>query len=327
MSSPSPYIPPDSKMLYRQYKKMKPAYAQLLEEVTYIIKESMPKKNLKISGMESRIKEFDSTYQKAIRKKITGNVFEQIDDIAGIRIICLYRSDLRILEEIIRSKLDVIDANVVHDRSDFAFGYMSDHYIVRIPSSFSGDRYNSIKKLKCEIQARTIAMHAWATISHNLDYKQEVDIPSHLKNDFYALSGIMYVADSLFEQFRTARKESVERLTRNVKEKNKFNLKNEVNLDTLKAYLHWKFPDRAIDEPFAISQLLSVLIWRAKISNFKDLNRVIDENIQWVIDKENSEPKSPLITAGGKVEFVPFRYTALGVMRVILIDKMKMGIF
>jgi putative GTP pyrophosphokinase len=320
------YVPPKSKLLNRQYKRMKPLYSQLVEEVTYILKEAIHEKNLKISGMESRIKGFNSIYQKAIKKEITGNVFEKINDIAGIRIICLYRSDLRTLEEIIRNKLDVIDAKVIHDRTDFAFGYMSDHYTVRIPSSFSGERYNSIKKLKCEIQARTIAMHAWATISHNLEYKQEVDIPSSLKNDFYALSGIVYIADSLFEQFRKSRQESIGKLFRNVKE-DKFNLKNEMNLDTLIAFLHWKFPDRAIDEPFAVSQLLYTLVERAKINNFKKLNRLIDENIQWLIDKENSQPKSPLITAEGKVELVPFKYTALGVMRVILIDKMQMGSF
>jgi putative GTP pyrophosphokinase len=321
----SSYVPPKPKLLSRQYKKMKPLYSKLIDEIIHILNESLDEKNLKISGMEGRIKDINSIYQKAIKNEITGNVFEKINDIAGIRIICLYRSDLRILEEIIRSKLDVIDAKIIHNRTDFTFGYMSDHYTVRILSSFSGERYDSIKKLKCEIQVRTIAMHVWATISHDLDYKQEVDIPSHLKNDFYALSGIVYVADSLFEQFRNARQESIGKLLRNIKE-DKFNLKDEMNLDTLRAFLHWKFPDRATDEPFAVSQLLYTLA-REKINNFKELNRLIDENVQWLIDKENSQPKSSLITAEGKVQLVPFKYTALGVMRVILIEKMRIGVF
>ena len=58
------------------------------------------------------------------------------------------------------------------------FGYMDDHYIVRLPKECKGPRYNDIKPLKCEIQVRTISMDAWDAVSHHLDYKQKIDIPS-----------------------------------------------------------------------------------------------------------------------------------------------------
>jgi len=88
------------------------------------------------------------------------------------------------------------------------------HACISLPNHFRGSRYDPIKSLKCEIQVRTASMHAWATVSHHLDYKQEADIPSELKDDFYALSGVFYIADSLFEQFREARAGSIRRLKR-----------------------------------------------------------------------------------------------------------------
>ncbi|MBI4489516.1 MAG: hypothetical protein HY694_10565 [Deltaproteobacteria bacterium] len=53
-----------------------------------------------------------------------------------------------------------------------------------------------------EIQIRTIAQDAWASISHYLDYKKESDIPAQLRRDFYALSGLFYVADRHFAMLK-----------------------------------------------------------------------------------------------------------------------------
>lgn len=183
---------------------------------------------------------------------------------------------------------------------------MSDHYIVKIPDRCSGSRYNEIKGLKCEIQVRTVSMHAWATVSHQLDYKQDVDIPSNFKKDFYALSGIFYVADSLFEQFKITREKSNAKLQAKLEE-NKFDLDAEFNLDTMFAYLSWKFPDRVQDR-VSISEFLNDL-GIAKVSSFRELNSIIDENIEWFLKSEIADPPE-----GKKGQ----RYFAVGVIRVIL---------
>ena len=84
------------------------------------------------------------------------------------------------------------------------------------PNSFAYTDYKLIAKLKeqsflpslqgfsdrpFEIQIRTIAQDAWASISH-IFYKKERQIPQHLERDFYALQGLFYVADTHFDSLR-----------------------------------------------------------------------------------------------------------------------------
>jgi putative GTP pyrophosphokinase len=63
----------------------------------------------------------------------------------------------------------------------------------------SGPRYDPLKHLRFEVQVRTIVMDAGAAVSHHLDYKGGTSVPSELRKDFYALSGLFYVADQHFE--------------------------------------------------------------------------------------------------------------------------------
>jgi hypothetical protein len=246
-----------------------------------------------------------------LRKDVAGAPFDLIEDIAGIRIICLYRSDLEKIEAIIRNNFRVVSSKTMRDQTSLTFGYMSDHYIVMIPASCSGIRYDSIKNLKCEIQVRTVAMHAWATVSHQLDYKQDVDIPSQFKNDFYALSGIFYVADTLFEQFRNARDESARILVKRTMDK-EFNLDYEINLDTMNAFLDWKFPDRKQYGPSSVSELLSDLT-EAQVKTFRELNELIDNNMDWFLEHEAKKPPH-----GQKGQ----KFAQIGVIRIILTEKL-----
>jgi putative GTP pyrophosphokinase len=316
------YSPPDKILLERVYQEAKPQYERLIDEVLFIIRKAFEEKKLDISSIEGRVKKFDSFYKKIIRKQAVGNVFEIIEDFAGIRILCLYRSNLNSIEKILRSRLVVVKAEVLRDRKDMAFGYMSDHYIVKIPANYCGERYDAIKRLKCEIQVRTISMHAWATVSHHLDYKQDVDIPSNLKNDFYALSGIFYIADSLFEQFKIARQETVNALTKSSKEEG-FDLDAEFNFDTMRAYLEFKLPERAsFDDARSISGILGDLA-KAKVKTYRELDSIIDENMKWLSIKEKKNPPRDVYTIKGRRVEEDTSYTAVGVIRVILRDKLR----
>jgi putative GTP pyrophosphokinase len=305
----SQYKPPDRQDIMRQYEQRCPLYQQLAEEVVYILRKALNEKSVEISDIVFRIKNFASFYGKILRKEFTEDIFNRIEDVAGVRIICLYRSDLNNIEKIIRAKFSVRTAELLRNRSIGQFGYMSDHYIVELPPCYKGERYDAIKSLTCEIQVRTIAMHAWASVAHHLDYKQEFDIPSNLKNDFYALSGVFQIADSLFEQFRKAREESMNALMKKTLGE-KFDLNAEMNLDTMFAYLRWKFPDREASDMLDASTTLSIL-YTAKIGSYKELNEIIDQNIEWLLAWEKAKNR----------ELKP-----IGTIRVILRDKLhKIG--
>lgn len=272
----------------------------LLKKSNTFFPETLTEKKIKIGGLEPRIKEFESFYDKIIRKEIDSDPFQAIEDIAGIRIICLYRSDLKKIEKLIREEFEVVREDLLRKQTKMPFGYMTDQYVVRLPKHFRGERYDPIKSLKCEIQVRTVSMHAWATVSHHLDYKQEVDIPSELRDDFYALSGVFYIADSLFEQFRKARAKSINRLMKSIKE-NQFNFDVELNLDTLMVYLKWRFPER---KTYKGKRALSILLSRAdraEITSYRQLDEIVDSNMDWFVRDEKEKFKMAHFSAAGIV--------------------------
>jgi hypothetical protein len=121
-------------------------------------------------------------------------------------------------------------------------------------SEFTGPRYNKIKGLKFEIQVRTLCMHAWAAISHYLDYKAEWDIPIHLRKGLNALSGLFYVADEQYEQLYNARQES--RISAGEASPGP----TSINLDTVAAFLSSKYPERKLGRIEQISTLVREML-------------------------------------------------------------------
>jgi hypothetical protein len=89
-------------------------------------------------------------------------------------------------------------------------------------------------------------MDAWASVSHLLAYKGEASVPSHLRRDFNALSGLFYVADQHFEIFANAAGE-VERVTEESLAKDGTEEGAEISLDSMFALLNSIFPGRDIE--------------------------------------------------------------------------------
>lgn len=243
-----------------EYQESLPSYERVLEEILFILNNNLEKSDVQIHNVTSRVKKFESFYDKILRKEVEVYPFEVIEDIAGIKVVCLYRSDLEKIGKIIENNFTVLKADTSRTRGEISFGYMANHYIVRLAKDCKGPRYNGIKNLKCEIQVKTILMDAWASVSHHLDYKQEIDIPEAFRADFNALSGLFYVADGHFEIF----KGNVERSLRELQEtvqKGTFDLSQEINLDSLQAYLKLKFPNyRKAISTQTVSNLVSDLL-------------------------------------------------------------------
>lgn len=199
--------------------------------------------------------------------------FSQINDSVGQRIICLFLSQIKDIRALIQESFEVIsEDNKVDDYDIKSFGYFSHHFTVKIKMEHSGPRYDSIKDIPFEIQVRTIAMDAWANASHYLEYKSELDVPKELKKDFYALSGLFYVADTHFEMFYTAKKKGQNKLNQ---ESEKDLLNQDLNHDTLKTYLGKYFSKRDPDDAKDISILLDD-ITRAGYLKIGDVAKDVD---------------------------------------------------
>ena len=125
-----------------------------------------------------RVKSISSILDKLQKKNVPiERVETEIEDIAGIRIICQFVEDItRIADEIgHRSDMEVIEVkDYIRNQKDS--GYRSYHLVVRYPVETISGR----KDILAEIQIRTMAMDFWATVEHSLQYKYKGKIPERV---------------------------------------------------------------------------------------------------------------------------------------------------
>ena len=136
-----------------------------------------------IEHIKARIKTPESIVKKLKRHGLEStieNMVNHINDIAGVRIICSFTSDIYRVADMIRNQKD-IKVVAVKDYITYpkTSGYRSYHMIVTVPVYLS-DR---IVDTKVEIQIRTVAMDFWASLEHKIHYKFEGDAPSHIRTE------------------------------------------------------------------------------------------------------------------------------------------------
>ncbi len=136
-----------------------------------------------IEHIKARIKTSESIVKKLKRygyESTIENMVKYVNDIAGIRIICSFTSDIYRIADMIENQRD-IKVESVKDYITYpkASGYKSYHMIVTVPVYLS-DR---IVDTRVEIQIRTVAMDFWASLEHKMHYKFEGDAPEHIKNE------------------------------------------------------------------------------------------------------------------------------------------------
>ena len=232
--------------LIRQFLGIRHDYEQLCAEVEYILRKKIAGQNIETSSITSRAKTLNSFLEKLQRKHYDAP-FTQLTDLAGVRVVCLYRSDIAKVTDIIRSDFVVVeDVDKTSELRVDQFGYGARHFIVRLGKTSSGARYDDLKQLVCEIQVRTVVQDAWAIIQHHMVYKRESQVPSQLQRKLNSLAGLFETVDDQFERIREDREAYVVELRGSADTGSAF-LENELNLDSFKEYLTWRFPKRAIE--------------------------------------------------------------------------------
>nr|WP_022774363.1 MULTISPECIES: GTP pyrophosphokinase family protein [unclassified Butyrivibrio]MBE5838689.1 GTP pyrophosphokinase family protein [Butyrivibrio sp.]MBQ6415384.1 GTP pyrophosphokinase family protein [Butyrivibrio sp.]MBQ9301997.1 GTP pyrophosphokinase family protein [Butyrivibrio sp.]SEG47078.1 putative GTP pyrophosphokinase [Butyrivibrio sp. Su6] len=136
-----------------------------------------------IEHVKARVKVPESIVKKLKRngyESTIGNMVRYVNDIAGIRIICSFTSDIYRIAEMISNQKDIqvltVKDYIMNPKNS---GYRSYHMIVSLPVYLS-DR---IVNVKVEIQIRTVAMDFWASLEHKIQYKFEGKAPSHINSE------------------------------------------------------------------------------------------------------------------------------------------------
>ncbi len=149
-----------------------------------------------IEHIKSRVKTSESIVKKLKKngyESTIENMVEHVNDIAGIRVICSFTSDIFRLADMIENHKDIRVISV-KDYITYpkASGYKSYHMIVTVPVYLS-DR---IVDTKVEIQIRTVAMDFWASLEHKIHYKFEGNVPERIKNELIECANMVSDLDA-----------------------------------------------------------------------------------------------------------------------------------
>lgn len=153
-----------------------------------------------IEHVKSRIKSPESILKKINRKNLElsmDSIKTNIRDIAGMRIICSFVSDIYVIAEMLANQnpLKVIEYKD-YIKNPKPNGYQSLHLILQVPV-FLSDR---VEEVYVEVQIRTIGMEFWASLEHKIYYKYNKDIPEALKKELKDTATIVTDLDKRMER-------------------------------------------------------------------------------------------------------------------------------
>ena len=167
------------------WKALLAPYSQVVEELKVKLKGmrlqfEFESRHSPIEFITGRVKPITSILDKAETRQIPLEKIEQdMQDIAGLRVVCQFVDDIYNIVNMLRSRNDftiVEEKDYISSKKES--GYRSFHMIIEYPV----ETIHGEKKLLAEIQIRTLAMNFWATNEHSLNYKYKGSIPSDVKS-------------------------------------------------------------------------------------------------------------------------------------------------
>ena len=153
-----------------------------------------------IESVTGRVKTVSSILEKMQMKNIPfEHLEEEVEDIAGVRIICQFVEDIERVVDLIRGRSDM----EILEKKDYLAnkkksGYRSYHVVV----GYTVDTIHGPKRLQVEIQIRTMAMNFWETTEHSLQYKYKGEIPEHVSTRLQKAADAIFNLDNEMSQVR-----------------------------------------------------------------------------------------------------------------------------
>lgn len=159
-----------------------------------------------IENVKGRVKSEQSIVEKMKKKGLPMTIsamMNNIYDIAGVRVICPFISDVY---QVARMLLSQKDINLVkmkdYIKEPKPNGYRSLHLIVLVDVFFS----EQMQKIPVEIQLRSIAMNCWASTEHQLRYKKDYELSDKMQQELKKCADLMAEADQIMQGLATEMK-------------------------------------------------------------------------------------------------------------------------
>ena len=195
-----------SQELLEQYRSLLPVYSEMAEVIPEKLKGFFDEAGLIVAAVEHRVKTEESLAGKLQLKGGKYSSIYDITDIIGIRVITFYIDDVDKVASVLERLFEIdwensVDKRKAHETD--SFGYLSLHYICRIPEkSYSDPEHPELNKIRFEVQMRTVLQHAWANMNHDTGYKSGVEIPKVYLRNLSRLAGMLELVDDEFSRIR-----------------------------------------------------------------------------------------------------------------------------
>lgn len=196
--------------ILKEFDEIDLVYTAAIKEITTkleILDETFTRQHayVPIHHIQSRLKRPESLLEKAERYGIVepirnmDKVRAEILDIAGIRVVCNYREDVYIISELLLEHEDVSILKIKdYCKTPKESGYRSLHIVIEIPVFL----VNSKMSVPVEIQFRSIAMDAWASLEHELKYKNKGELPLNIQEELKECAKTLASVDAQMEEIR-----------------------------------------------------------------------------------------------------------------------------
>ena len=205
------YIPADAGHVFidqeTEFRQMMMMYSCAIKEIKTKLQVlndelSIKRQRNPIEFIKTRVKQPDSIASKLRRKgypDTVQSVFENLSDVAGVRVICAFIDDIYKVADMLTAQDDIeLIKRKDYIKNPKMNGYRSLHLIIEVPVFFSDHK----EQIRVEVQIRTIAMDFWASLEHQLKYKKDIDDAESIMYELRACADVINRTDYHMQSLR-----------------------------------------------------------------------------------------------------------------------------
>lgn len=206
-----PDLPKDKHNVFEsegvEFDKMMMMYSCAIKEVKTKLQVlndelSITSKRNPIEFIKTRIKKPDSIATKLKKKGLPLSVEavrDNLNDVAGVRVICAFIDDIYKVADMLTAQDDVhLIKTKDYIKTPKMNGYRSYHLIIEVPVFFSDHK----EQMRVEVQIRTIAMDFWASLEHQLKYKKDIKDAENIVYELRACADVINRTDFHMQAIR-----------------------------------------------------------------------------------------------------------------------------
>jgi putative GTP pyrophosphokinase len=287
-----------SEDILKQYENSSIIFSEFKSKLDSLIIELLKEEKINAHLIASRVKSQNSLKRKIENKLNKYNSLNEITDCVGIRIITFMEDEVDLVAKIIEAEFEIDFKNSIDKRKLEVdrFGYKSLHYVISLTDErLKLKEYSRFKKIKAEVQIRSILQHSWAEIEHDLGYKNEITIPEFIRRDFYRVAALLETADLEFVKIKTALRQYDEKIEKEIiTHPENFN----INKNTLESFVdksehvHYinteisKILDLPINSNYGNFDYVILILNKYNISTIEQLNSRIISSKEMIIKFE-----------------------------------------